>query len=70
MDHYLAREPSPVERVETAIAHLTAIYVNAHQSKGRAPTKISDFLLYRGAWPGQTDGRYSELDRQVLQEFL
>ena len=70
MENYLAREPSPAERLEVAIAHLTAIYVNGHQAKGRPPARISDFLLYRNVWPDTADGRYSDVDRQVLQELL
>lgn len=69
LEHYLAREPAPVERVEVMLAHLTAIFVKAHSSKSVDP-KITDFLLYLKAWPEEADGRYNEVDRQVLAELL
>ena len=70
MEHFLAREPSPTERVEVALAHLTSLYVSAHQGKGAPQKRISDFLLYRDTWPASADGRYNEIDKQVLQELL
>lgn len=47
---YLAKEPPADERVEIAVAHLAALYVNGHRRKGDPPHPISDFLLFRDAW--------------------
>jgi hypothetical protein len=69
--HYLAKQPAPIERVEIAIARLTALWVNAHTSKGRR-VDTADFLSYRDPWPApldapdQTDGRYSALDLEIM----
>jgi hypothetical protein len=70
LEHYLAREPAPVERVEVMLAQLTAYFVKVHQSKGGSERKISDFLPYLKAWPEESDGRYNEVDKQVLAELL
>ena len=70
IEHYLAREPAPIERVEVALAHLAAMYHSAHQKQGAPQKKIADFMLYAKAWPAAIDGRYNEIDMQVLQELL
>lgn len=70
LEHYLAREPAPTERVEVALAHLAAMYHSAHLPKGASRKKISDFMLYAKVWPAAADGRYNDLDMQVLQELL
>lgn len=70
MEHYLARDPAPTERVEVMLAQLTAYFVKANQGKGGGEKKVSDFLLYRNAWPDESDGRYNETDKQVLAELL
>lgn len=70
VEHYLAREPAPIERVEVALAHLASMYHSAHQKQGAPQKKISDFMLYAKAWPALIDKRYNEVDMQVLQELL
>lgn len=55
---YLAREPAPEERIEIAIAQLTAIYVNSKIKAGSTAKKVIDFLLFRDAFkakPSQQD---------------
>lgn len=70
---YLAREPAPDERIEIAVAHLSAIYTNAHLQKGSEQKPIADFLLFRKAWtsPHATqDGRYSDSDQKMLASLM
>ena len=50
MEHYLARDPSPEDRVEVAVARMTAHFVNAHQPQGAQPKTTADFLPYQKAW--------------------
>lgn len=47
---YLRREPAPEERIEAALAQITAMYANAHRKKGASPYRIADFLLFDEAW--------------------
>jgi hypothetical protein len=70
LETYLAREPAPVERLEVAIARLTAQFVHANQAPNQPTPKVIDFLPYRQAWPEPTDGRYNETDREVLKELM
>ena len=60
LDHYLAREPSPVVRVEVALARLMSIYVNAHQEKGHPPKSPQDFMTFAKAWDGITQEEYQQ----------
>lgn len=70
IEHYLAREPAPVERLEVAIARLTAIFVNSKQQNGTPPKKVTDYMCYLQAWPEVVDSRYNETDREVLKELM
>lgn len=70
LDHYLAKQPAPIERVELAVARFTAIYVNAHLAKGATEKETRDFLPYLDPWPTLTSvdqGRYSPLDLEILK---
>lgn len=64
LEHYLARQPSPSERIERAIAHLSAIYFNGHRAEGSPARTVADFLPYLDPWPDLT--RYTEVDREIL----
>lgn len=68
LEAFLAESPGPDERIEVAIAHLTAIYVNCHLAKDATPKTIRDFLIFekRENEPKEVEGRYSEVDLQVL----
>lgn len=70
LEHYLAREPAPAERLEVAIARLTAIFVNSKQEKGAPLKRAVDYMSYLKAWPEVVDGRYNETDREVLKELM
>jgi hypothetical protein len=70
LENFLAKEPAAEQRIEVAIAHLTALYVTAHQQKNASPKRITDFMLYLKAWPAESEGQYSDVDREVLQELL
>lgn len=69
LEHYLAREPAPLEKLEIAIAHLTAHFVNA-SFKVNTQKKTADMLLFRKAWSAVSDDRYNEVDKQVLAELI
>jgi hypothetical protein len=66
--HFLAREPSPHEKLEHAIATLNAWYANAHKGKGRRDLEPSDFMVYRDVWltPEQRLERRMEGVKQAL----
>jgi hypothetical protein len=67
MQAFFAREPAAEDRIETAIAHLSAIYVGAHRQKGKPAPKIADFLLFRGAWDRKINqARYSPEDLKTM----
>lgn len=61
----MAREPAPDERIEYAVAQLAAMYANAHRGKGKAPHKLSDFMLFRDAWKTEQEATLSE----IIQSF-
>lgn len=60
LDHFLAREPDPITRVEVAVARLMSIYVNAHQEKGHPPKVPMDFMTFAKAWDGITEEEYQQ----------
>lgn len=47
---FLAVEPSPDERIEIAIAQLTALAANRTRNKGAQAVSTADFLLFRDPW--------------------
>lgn len=67
---YLGKLPAPEERIEYAIAYLTAMYANTHRGKGDPPHAVEKFLLFRNAFGETRDtkkaGRYSAADQQML----
>lgn len=67
LEHYLAKQPAPIERVEVALAHLAAIYVNAHLKPGAKPAEIPDFLPYLKAFEVVKKSRYSDTDMSILK---
>lgn len=69
LDQFIKREPAGVDRIEISIARMTAMYAAYHRAGGARLPKVTDFLPYRNAWPVQ-GGRYSDLDREYLQELL
>lgn len=67
LEHYLAKQPAPIERVEIGIAHLAAIYVNSHLKPGAKPAEIPDFLPYLKAFEVAKKSRYSDTDMSILK---
>lgn len=58
---YLSREPAPIERVEIAVAQLTALTHNANRSENTDPRRTVDFLLFEDAWTPQRDAIADQL---------
>lgn len=62
---FLSVEPGPDERVEIAVAQLTALAANRTRGKGANAASTADFLLFRDPW---TD-RPSPVDSQVASKL-
>lgn len=70
LEEYLAKQPAAGDRIEIALARLTAFYCNAHQREGATPRETLEFLAYHDPWPVPIDvgsGRYSALDLEVMK---
>lgn len=68
VEEFLAVEPSAVDRIEIAIAHLHASYVSVHSRKGATPPKVEAFLPYRKSWKDRALAlRYSEADMEIIK---
>lgn len=65
LDHYVNKQPPAEDRVEFAVATLCALFFNAHRGQGQPPRRLKDYLPFLDPWP--MPGRYSELDREVLE---
>lgn len=61
LQHYLAKQPAPEERLEVVLANLSAMFFNAHRGPGKQPLSADQFLFYRDPWPV-----YSDVDKQAL----
>jgi hypothetical protein len=58
---FLAKEPAPDERIEIAVAQLTALGANMMRGRGQPAKSTADFLLFRDPW-GELP---STADRQI-----
>jgi hypothetical protein len=72
LEHYLARNPAPEERLEYALANIATIYVSAHQGRAAPRPSLADFLLFKDAFthttsPAVDRGRYNEADMSLLE---
>jgi hypothetical protein len=70
LEQYLAKQPATADRIEIALARLTATYVNAHLREGAKPVETTDYLAYLDPWPEPVDvgtGRYSALDLEIMR---
>jgi hypothetical protein len=70
LEHYLAKQPAPEERVELILARLTSIYINAHLKEGAKPSEPIEHLRFLDPWPEPMDvgvGRYSALDLEIMR---
>lgn len=52
---YLAREPASADRIEIAIAYLTALTANLNRGKDAPARKIEKFMLFRNAWKSKEE---------------
>ncbi len=52
LEHYLAKQPAPEERIEIALAQLSAHYLNAHTDPalGRPPVQAEDQMPFHRIW--------------------
>lgn len=69
LEQYLGKQPAAEDRLELALARLTAIYINCHLREGAKPSETTDYLPYLDPWPMPEDvgtGRYSALDMEIL----
>ena len=60
LDHFLAREPDPMVRVEVALARLMSIYANVHREKGSPQRELAEFMTFAKAWDGITEEEYRQ----------
>lgn len=67
LEHYLAAQPAGEDRIEVALARLTAIYVNAHLKEGVQAKSERDFLPYLDPWKESDLG---DVDEEVLRALL
>lgn len=70
LDQYFAREPPVLERMEDILARVASMYATVHGEKGRTPPTPRDFMPHLKAWPSVQDGRYSDIDKEVLAALL
>lgn len=70
LETFLLREPSALDRVEIAIARLTA---KVHNAVFKPKQGIKDFLPYLKAWDNPIEGvdmsRYNEADLSILRNL-
>lgn len=73
IEHYLAKQPAPEERVEIAIARLHQTYLSARRGRGEPEVGIRELLPYlTPEWieiPRFDSVRYDDVDRSILQAF-
>jgi len=69
LEHYLARQPAPDERIEIAVATLCAMFRNANRGEGEQPVQVDDFLPYMNPWAPPKQERYSDVDRSFMAAF-
>lgn len=69
MEHYLSKQPMANDRVEFAMATLCAMFFNANRGQGQPVKNVKDYLPFIDPWPSK-DGRYSDLDKEVLGTLL
>lgn len=69
IEHYLAAQPAPEERIELAVAQLCAMFANVHRRQGSAAIEVSEFLPYRDPFRAVDADRYSDVDRSFLAAF-
>lgn len=53
LEQYLAKQPAAEDRIEIAIARLTALFINTKLGPGSKQAETTDYLSYRDPWAGQ-----------------
>lgn len=66
MEAFLAREPTAADRIEIAVATLTARFARVH-FQGMEAMEAADFLPFLKAWPAAEGERYSDADQAILK---
>lgn len=66
MAAYLAIEPAPEERIELAIAQLTALWAHSKKPQGSEYAGPGQFLMFRDAWTRGTAEDYGGLDENDM----
>lgn len=61
--NFLRHEPVVEERIEIALAQLSANYATVHRPEGADPARLSDYLMYRDVWD------LRDLDQQILEDL-
>jgi hypothetical protein len=70
VEHYLAIQPAPEERIEIAVASLHHSFATVRRRKGSPEPKLDQFLPYMNPWQRFLDSRrYTPLDREILAAF-
>lgn len=59
-----------LDRLEALTARIATMYATVHGEKGRTPPTVRDFLPHLKAWPNPQDGRYSDVDKEVIAALL
>lgn len=58
---FLSVEPAPEERIEYALAQLSALVVNRTRGAGEQPQRVADMLMFASPW----QEKLSTLDAQI-----
>lgn len=66
LEHYLARQPAPEDRIEIAVATLCSLFVNANRAAGSPAMNPTDFLPYLNPFVTAQADRYSDVDRSIM----
>jgi hypothetical protein len=71
LEQYLAKQPAAEDRIEIAVARLTATYVNAHLREGTKAVETTDYLAYHDPWSKEVvaDPEYVNANKGWLQAF-
>lgn len=71
LEHYLAKQPTPEERIEISLAQLNANFINANTDPalGRPPVELESQLRFHRVWEREAEAAAElEWSRSVLLE--
>lgn len=69
LEQYLAKQPAPEDRIEIAIARLTAVFINTHLKPGAKAVETADLLAFRDPWAGPPESEFKASNSGWLQAF-